>query len=69
MTQKNGTERPFTGEYWDNHEPGIYVDVVSGEPLFASVDKFDSGTGWPSFTQPIEARTDPTWSRSATSPI
>ena len=55
VTQKNGTERPFTGEYWDNHEPGIYVDVVSGEPLFASVDKFDSGTGWPSFTKPIDA--------------
>ena len=54
VTQKNGTERPFTGEYWDNHEPGIYVDVVSGEPLFASVDKFESGTGWPSFTRPIE---------------
>jgi peptide-methionine (R)-S-oxide reductase len=54
VTQKNGTERPFTGEYWDNHEPGIYVDVVSGEPLFASVNKFDSGTGWPSFTKPIE---------------
>jgi peptide-methionine (R)-S-oxide reductase len=54
VTQKNGTERPFTGEYWDNHEPGIYVDVVSGEPLFASVHKFDSGTGWPSFTRPIE---------------
>jgi peptide-methionine (R)-S-oxide reductase len=53
VTQKNGTERPFTGEYWDNHEPGIYVDVVSGEPLFASVDKFESGTGWPSFTRPI----------------
>jgi peptide-methionine (R)-S-oxide reductase len=53
VTQKNGTERPFTGEYWDNHEPGIYVDVVSGEPLFASVHKFDSGTGWPSFTRPI----------------
>jgi peptide-methionine (R)-S-oxide reductase len=53
VTQKNGTERPFTGEYWDNHEPGIYVDVVSGEPLFASVDKFDSGTGWPSFTRPV----------------
>ena len=49
VTQRNGTERPFTGEYWDNHEPGIYFDVVSGEPLFASVDKFDSGTGWPSF--------------------
>jgi peptide-methionine (R)-S-oxide reductase len=55
VTQKNGTERPFTGEYWDNHEPGIYVDVVSGEPLFASVDKFDSGSGWPSFTRPIES--------------
>jgi peptide-methionine (R)-S-oxide reductase len=55
VTQKNGTERPFTGEYWDNHEPGIYVDVVSGEPLFASVDKFESGSGWPSFTKPIES--------------
>ncbi|KUI44491.1 methionine sulfoxide reductase B [Mycobacterium sp. IS-1590] len=54
VTQRNGTERPFTGEYWDNHEPGIYVDVVSGEPLFASVDKFESGSGWPSFTRPIE---------------
>jgi methionine-R-sulfoxide reductase len=53
VTQKNGTERPFTGEYWDNHEPGIYVDVVSGEPLFASVDKFESGSGWPSFTKPL----------------
>jgi peptide-methionine (R)-S-oxide reductase len=55
VTQKNGTERPFTGEYWDNKQPGIYVDVVSGEPLFASVNKFDSGTGWPSFTKPIES--------------
>ena len=55
VTQKNGTERPFTGEYWDNHEPGIYVDVVSGEPLFASVDKFESGSGWPSFTKPIDS--------------
>ncbi|WP_431234544.1 peptide-methionine (R)-S-oxide reductase MsrB [Mycolicibacterium psychrotolerans] len=54
VTQENGTERPFTGEYWDNHEPGIYVDVVSGEPLFASLDKFESGSGWPSFTKPIE---------------
>ncbi|MEV6771930.1 peptide-methionine (R)-S-oxide reductase MsrB [Nocardia sp. NPDC051030] len=54
VTQKNGTERAFTGEYWDNHEPGIYVDVVSGEPLFASTDKFDSGSGWPSFTKPID---------------
>ncbi|WP_433602549.1 peptide-methionine (R)-S-oxide reductase MsrB [Nocardia sp. CA-135953] len=55
VTQQNGTERAFTGEYWDNHEPGIYVDVVSGEPLFASVDKFDSGSGWPSFTKPIDS--------------
>jgi peptide-methionine (R)-S-oxide reductase len=55
VTQKNGTERPFTGEYWNNHEPGIYVDVVSGEPLFASTDKFESGSGWPSFTRPITA--------------
>jgi peptide-methionine (R)-S-oxide reductase len=54
VTQENGTELPFTGEYCNNHEPGIYVDIVSGEPLFASVNKFDSGTGWPSFTQPIE---------------
>jgi peptide-methionine (R)-S-oxide reductase len=55
VTQENGTERPFTGEYHDSKEPGIYVDVVSGEPLFASSDKFDSSTGWPSFTKPIEA--------------
>jgi peptide-methionine (R)-S-oxide reductase len=53
VTQESGTERPFTGEYLDNHEPGIYVDVVSGEPLFASADKFDSGSGWPSFTKPL----------------
>jgi peptide-methionine (R)-S-oxide reductase len=53
VTQKSGTEPPFTGEFWDNHEPGLYVDIVSGEPLFASVDKFDSGTGWPSFTKPV----------------
>ena len=59
VTQKNGTERPFTGEYWDNHEPGIYVDVVSGEPLFASTDKFESGSGWPSFTRPIEGENGP----------
>ena len=50
---RGGTEPAFTGEYWDHHEPGIYVDVVSGEPLFTSLDKFDSGTGWPSFTRPI----------------
>lgn len=55
ITQEAGTELPFTGEYCDNHEPGIYVDIVSGEPLFASVNKFDSGSGWPSFTQPIDA--------------
>ena len=54
VTQQNGTERPGTGEYLDNKEPGIYVDVVSGEPLFASSDKFESGCGWPSFTKPIE---------------
>jgi peptide-methionine (R)-S-oxide reductase len=55
VTQKNGTEPAFRNEYWDNHEPGIYVDVVSGQPLFASTDKYDSGTGWPSFTKPIVA--------------
>jgi peptide-methionine (R)-S-oxide reductase len=54
VTQESGTERPGTGEYLDNHEPGIYVDIVSGEPLFASSDKFESGCGWPSFTKPIE---------------
>ena len=53
ITQEAGTERPFTGEYNDNKKVGIYVDVVSGEPLFASTDKFDSRTGWPSFTKPI----------------
>jgi peptide-methionine (R)-S-oxide reductase len=54
VTQQNGTERPGTGEYLHNKEPGIYVDIVSGEPLFASSDKFESGCGWPSFTKPIE---------------
>ena len=53
VTQQNATERPGTGEYLDNKEPGIYVDIVSGEPLFASSDKFESGCGWPSFTKPI----------------
>jgi len=53
VTQKEGTEPAFRNEYWDNHEDGIYVDIVSGEPLFSSRDKFESGTGWPSFTRPI----------------
>jgi peptide methionine sulfoxide reductase msrA/msrB len=55
VTQKDATERAFSNEFWDNHEDGIYVDVVSGEPLFSSTDKFDSGTGWPSFTRPIDS--------------
>ncbi|MGM0603539.1 MAG: peptide-methionine (R)-S-oxide reductase MsrB, partial [Bacillota bacterium] len=54
VTQENGTERAFDNEYWDNKKAGIYVDVVSGEPLFSSKDKFDSGSGWPSFVRPIE---------------
>jgi peptide-methionine (R)-S-oxide reductase len=55
VTQRNGTEPPFQNAYWNNKEAGIYVDIVSGEPLFTSMDKFDSGCGWPSFTKPIEA--------------
>ncbi|MGE4324459.1 MAG: peptide-methionine (R)-S-oxide reductase MsrB [Sphingobium sp.] len=55
VTQQNGTERPGTGKYLNNKEPGIYVDIVSGEPLFASSDKYESGCGWPSFTRPIDA--------------
>lgn len=54
VTQKNGTEQPFKNVYWNNYKPGLYVDVVSGEPLFSSLDKFDSGTGWPSFTRPVK---------------
>ena len=66
VTQENGTEPPFDNAYWNNKQPGIYVDVVSGEPLFSSTDKFDSGTGWPSFTRPLVAenvvqREDRSW--------
>jgi methionine-R-sulfoxide reductase len=53
VTQHEGTERPYSNEYWNNKQDGIYVDVVSGEPLFSSLDKYDSGTGWPSFTKPL----------------
>lgn len=66
VTQKGATERAFKNAYWDNKEPGIYVDVVTGEPLFSSTDKFKSGTGWPSFTKPINdkyivTKTDRSW--------
>lgn len=54
VTQRDATERPFDNAYWNNHEAGIYVDIVSGEPLFSSLDKYESGTGWPSFTRPLE---------------
>ena len=56
VTQQCGTEPPFRNAFWNNHEPGLYVDVATGEPLFTSKDKFDSGTGWPSFTRPLEPK-------------
>jgi methionine-R-sulfoxide reductase len=56
VTQHDATEPAFANEYWDNHRPGMYIDIVSGEPLFSSLDKFESGTGWPSFTKPLEPR-------------
>jgi peptide methionine sulfoxide reductase msrA/msrB len=55
VTQHEATEPPFQNEFWNNHQPGLYVDVVSGEPLFSSLDKFESGTGWPSFTRPVDS--------------
>ena len=71
VTQHEATEPPFNNAYWNNHEAGIYVDVVSGEPLFSSLDKFDSGTGWPSFTKPLEpanvhTKTDRSWGMTRT---
>jgi methionine-R-sulfoxide reductase len=56
VTQEAATERPFENEFWDSHAPGIYVDIVSGEPLFSSLDKFDSGCGWPSFSKPVDGQ-------------
>ena len=56
VTRKNGTERPFQNTYWNNHDGGIYVDIISGEPLFSSLDKYESKTGWPSFVRPLEAQ-------------
>lgn len=71
VTQQGGTEKAFNNEYWNNHKQGIYVDVVSGEPLFSSTDKYDSGTGWPSFTKPIDnsfikTKNDNSWFMSRT---
>jgi len=71
VTQQCGTEPPFRNEYWDNHKPGIYVDVVTGQALFTSLDKFDSGSGWPSFTKPIDKnnvseKSDPTFGMERT---
>lgn len=71
VTQKGGTEPSFKNEYWNNHKEGLYVDIVSGEPLFSSLDKYESGTGWPSFTKPLEAKfittkTDRTFGMSRT---
>jgi methionine-R-sulfoxide reductase len=65
VTQENGTERPFENEFWNHHEEGLYVDIVSGEPLFSSLDKFDSSCGWPSFAKPVqklETKVDRTFS-------
>nr|WP_276321989.1 peptide-methionine (R)-S-oxide reductase MsrB [Nitrosococcus wardiae] len=65
VTQEDGTEPPFNNAYWDNKEPGIYVDIISGEPLFSSTDKYSSGTGWPSFTKPLNKKyiiTEEDWS-------
>lgn len=71
VTLRGGTEKPFQNEYWDNHEAGIYVDVITKEALFSSTDKYDSGTGWPSFTKPIDAKfttykTDTKWGMKRT---